>query len=465
MSVMTHISRRRLLRTASAGAAGLAFSGTVSGNHEDPGPLADFGGTSCDVDRTDDRYLPWSTDGLYGGWGGHEYHVTEPGLKGGENPVVFVHGNTRDACDFAEHATRFLDRGYGGDQLWSITFRQSTSTHAEMARQLEDFVSNVRSQTGADSVDVIAHSLGVTGARFWLSDLRPYLGRWPSVLLDPEHPAAEPKFDVVNTFIGLAGANKGTWTCNLGGPGCQKGPAGRTTSAEVCNVISPECAQEPGQPLFDVNHHGFDCTDLTTPCEVNETPHSDTTDYYTIRGDLDAFFVPNPDSPELEGANANVLLQGRDHDAVRASQPSIEFIYQWVTDDLKTRKDRPTRVDAEGERSDLDRVYTVGQTAEIDLQMEAGRPVILRDRIPYDWTVVEEESDDVCAVAPKPHQGVREVYFDNMRPTRGHDVAYIVRAPERSGRYEFGPAEVRAPDATEWKEIPNTTDETYVVSL
>lgn len=464
---MTRISRRRLLRTVSAGAVGLGLTGTVGGSHDenDATPFADFGGTSCDEPRTSGRYLPFETDEQYGGWGGNEYHVTEPGLRGGENPVVFVHGNTRDACDYSDHATRYLDRGYGGDQLWSITFRESTSTHAEMARQLDDFVGNVLSYTGADTVDVVSHSLGVTGVRTWMADLRQYLDRWPSVLLECDHPAAEPKFDLVDTFVGLAGANEGTWACNLGGPGCRKGPAGRTTTAEVCNVISPECAQEPGEPLFDLNHHGYDCTDPESACEVNETPHSDTTDYYTVRGTLDTFFVDNPDSPALEGANANVVLQGRDHDAVRASEASIELVYQWVTDDLPDREDRATRVDAEGERDEMDDVYTAGQTARIGLEVDAGRPVILRDRIPYDWEVAEDEEDDVTAVAPRPHRGVREVYFDDMRPRRSHEVAYTVVAPENTGRYEFGPTEVRTPDATEWADVPDTTDATYVVGL
>jgi pimeloyl-ACP methyl ester carboxylesterase len=464
------ISRRRLLRTVSVGAASLGALGTVGANHEEPdgGPLADFEGTECDVDRTDDRYLPWSTNGAYGGWGGHEYHVTEPGLRGDENPIVFVHGNTREACDYADHATKFLERGYGGDQLWSITFRESTSTHAEMARQLDDFVANVCAHTGADTVDVVAHSLGVTGARFWLSDLRPYLeeeGRWPSVLLEADHPAAAPKFDVVDTFVGLAGANEGTWTCNLGGPGCQKGPAGRTTTAVVCNVISPECAQETGQPLFDINHHGTDCLDPSTTCEVNETPQSDTTDYYTIRGNADAFFVPNPDSPELAGAKANVLLPGRDHDAVRASETSIELIYQWTTEDLATRTDRATTVEANGERRGLDSLYTGGEVANVELTVEADRPMILRDRVPYDWSVDLERSEDVTAVAPRPHRGLREVYFENMRPQKSHEVSFLVEAPASSGRYEFGPAEVRTPDATEWAAVPVTTEETYVLGL
>ena len=35
--------------------------------------------------------------------------------------------------------------------------------------------------------------------------------------------------------------------------------------------------------------------------------------------------------------------------------------------------------------------------------------------------------------------------------------------PEESGSYEFGPAEIRSPDATQWAEVPDTTTEFYVV--
>jgi hypothetical protein len=138
------LDRRQFLRAATATGA-IASTGLASASHDDGdgNPLAGFGGTQCDVDRTDDRYLPFDTDGEYGGWGGHEYHATDPGLRGGENPIVFVHGNTHDACDWSDHATRFLDRGYGGDGLWAITFAAESPTHDEMARQLDDFVANV----------------------------------------------------------------------------------------------------------------------------------------------------------------------------------------------------------------------------------------------------------------------------------------------------------------------------------
>ena len=106
------LDRRRFLRAAATGGA-LASTGTAAADHDDVegNPFAGLGGTGCDVDRTDDRYLPFDTGGAYGGWGGNEYHATEPGLPGGENPVVSVYGNTRDACDWSDHATRYLRRG------------------------------------------------------------------------------------------------------------------------------------------------------------------------------------------------------------------------------------------------------------------------------------------------------------------------------------------------------------------
>lgn len=33
-----------------------------------------------------------------------------------------------------------------------------------------------------------------------------------------------------------------------------------------------------------------------------------------------------------------------------------------------------------------------------------------------------------------------------------------VEAPAESGTYEFGPAQVRTPDATAWVDVPDTTD-------
>lgn len=273
------ITRRDLLRAAgAAGVAGAAGLGTV--------PATAAG--ECSGGRTNGGNLPFETGGEYGGWGGHEFHGTEPGLD--QNPVVFVHGNTRDACDFLKHAEEFLSRGYGGDALWSITFREETSTHPEMRDQLEGFVGDVRTYTGATTVNVVAHSLGVTGARFWLAE--------------------NGRYDWVDTFVGLAGANHGTSTC----PTCTAYPG----TGEPCQFISPMCADEPGEPLYELNY-------------PDETPQANSTDYYTIRGTADTFYPVNADSPRLEGAIRNVVLEGATHDEVRESGASIDRQYYWTT--------------------------------------------------------------------------------------------------------------------------------------
>jgi pimeloyl-ACP methyl ester carboxylesterase len=428
------LDRRRFLRAASATGT-LASTGLAAASHDDEAgyPLAGFSGTACDVDRTDDRYLPFDTDGAYGGWGGNEYHATDPGLPGGENPVVFVHGNTRDACDWSDHATRYLRRGYGGDQLWSITFENESPTHDEMARQLDDFVSNVLAYAGADTVDVVSHSLGVTGVRFWMADSDAFAD------IDERFDVGVgSRYDVVDTFVGCAGANEGTSTC---GPGCEQGPG----ASRVCGFISPDCA-EPGGPLHRLN-------------DPDETPGD--VDYYTLRGNLDYFYADNRDSPKLDGANANVVLSARAHNAARASEPAIEFIYQWVTDADPGRPDRATEVEAEGTHETDGSVYVGGGTARVGLSVDASGPVLLRDRVPYTADVYMERDESITAVAPRPHLGVREIYFEG--PADGYDLEYLVGVPEESGSYEFGPAEIRSPDATQWAGVPDTTTEFYVV--
>jgi len=76
--------------------------------------------------------------------------------------------------------------------------------------------------------------------------------------------------------------------------------------------------------------------------------------------------------------------------------------------------------------------------------------------------ICTEQSDDVVAVAPRPHRGVREVYLGG--PSAAFEVEYFVEMPESSGSYTFGPAQVRTPAATEWADVPDTSTEVLVVS-
>ncbi|MFD1585919.1 esterase/lipase family protein [Halorientalis brevis] len=239
----------------------------------------------CAHDRTSDARLPWATEG-YGGWGGHEHHGTDPGTE--QTPVVFVHGNQRDACDWDVHAEFFRNRSYGGDDLWAITFGSGSPSHDEMADQLDAFVARVREYTGASSVAVVSHSLGVTGTRYWLH--------------------REDRYDWVDTFVGLAGANHGTVLNSMAVR------AGLTTGTyKMSRFLRKDYHRLSEHPLADLN--------------AEETPGD--VDYYTLRGTDDPLFWNCLDSPALEGAE-NVAITA-DHDGVRASLPAIEHVFEWCS--------------------------------------------------------------------------------------------------------------------------------------
>lgn len=284
--------RRNLLAALGSASGSIVLAGCQDTDESDEEGDSDdldpglSGGASCPRDRTDDTALPFDSNGEYGGWGGHAYHETDAGLR--ERPVVFVHGNGRDACDFDEHAAYFAKRGYMGDALWSITFERETATHEEMADQLDSFIVQVREYTDAGRVDLVGHSLGVTGLRYWLSDRERY--EWASSL------------------IGLAGANHGTWTC---GPGCAAGLG----TTRICDFLSHVCADTPGRTLYELNH-------------PEETPES--VEYYTIRGTADEFFRTRPESPELNGAE-NVAIEDADHDEIRTSEKTKELLFEWLS--------------------------------------------------------------------------------------------------------------------------------------
>jgi len=252
--------RRAFLRKT--GATGLAVAAGASATS---GEAAALGG-QCDVSRTDDSNLPWSSRGLYGGWGGADYWGDSSGVE--RTPVVFVHGNLNDACNWDTIATHLYDEGWNGDELWSITFSEGTTNHAEMKVQLDDFVQNVMSRTGQGEVHLVAHSLGVTGVRNWMDEYDRH--GW------------------VGTFVGLAGANHGVCIC----PGCYDTTLGGDYSGifgagEACQYIAVQCFSVPGHPLYEINL-------------PDETPGD--VDYYMMRGIYDPLFYCNVFSPYLDGA-------------------------------------------------------------------------------------------------------------------------------------------------------------------
>ena len=139
-----------------------------------------------------------------GGWGG-----IAKGYPLRHHPVIFVHGNTRDATDWDEPGKsvkqRFLAAGYSMQELWALSYNgkstkneppplQCRTANRVNVSDLAAFVAAVLAYTGAPKVDLVAHSLGVTIAR---SMLKSYPGL----------------SQAIEDFVAIAGPNHGTTVC------------------------------------------------------------------------------------------------------------------------------------------------------------------------------------------------------------------------------------------------------------
>lgn len=144
------------------------------------------------------------------------------GRRAGEDlprndPVVFIHGNADRAAGEADGMPQgwtavirhFLAQGYTPAELYATTWgpadpaRSKEQAHAfAVVSRLRAFIKAVLAYSGAERVDVIGHSMGVTLARKAIQggmlegrDLGPSLG------------------DRVDTLVGIAGANRGLTAC------------------------------------------------------------------------------------------------------------------------------------------------------------------------------------------------------------------------------------------------------------
>lgn len=84
----------------------------------------------------------------------------------GPRPVIVLHGYAMNRANFVPLAYRLARAGVGpimGFEYWTL------GRTAAAAHQLEWFVAHVRAATGADSVDIIGHSMGGVVARYYVT--------------------------------------------------------------------------------------------------------------------------------------------------------------------------------------------------------------------------------------------------------------------------------------------------------
>lgn len=209
-------------------------------------------------------------------------------MSAAATPVVFVHGNASGRYVWDGAAEHLRDRGYGDRELHRIDFSGLTPSHTDMARELDDFVESVIEASSADQVDIVSHSLGVTGARWWMF--------------------TRDGHERVRRFVGLAGANHGLT------------PA--TYAARFGFAVGPWASSA----FLRDDYHRLDNHPLQL---LNSDETFGDVRYFTVRGSRDTLFALDPASPRLCGAEQNAVV-GAGHVGVIDDAATLQLLTRWL---------------------------------------------------------------------------------------------------------------------------------------
>lgn len=120
------------------------------------------------------------------------------------NPVVFVHGYNADPGVWGALRADLRATGYTDAELFSFGYDTHLSVNEVLAGRLGAYVDQVRRETGAARVDVVAHSFGSLVSRWYVK-----FGGGAAA---------------VDHWVSLAGPNRGTstaWACALWDQACR----------------------------------------------------------------------------------------------------------------------------------------------------------------------------------------------------------------------------------------------------
>lgn len=245
-----------------------------------------------------------------GGWGG-----LRQGAPLRHRPVIFVHGNTRDADDWDEPGKsvkqRFLETGYSQQELWALSYNGKSTKREPAALQcrtdtrlnasdLAAFTKAVLAYTGAPKVDLIGHSLGVMLIRSVLAD-------HPDLLTRVEH------------VVAIAGPNHGTTVCRrlwlmwfIG-----------WNDFIGCNELVP------GSDWLARLNDGRGTGETPRPARYMTIYDGTGADIF-YRSWLFGWYFGDADSPALEGAE-NKRLPGLTHDELRTDPQAVALFLRFVS--------------------------------------------------------------------------------------------------------------------------------------
>lgn len=133
------------------------------------------------------------------------------GEKVTKDPVIFIHGNSDSAAGWKGSIETFSKNGYKPSEMYAMTWgpqnplASGQQYHSEKyLEEVRAFIQAVKEYTGAEKVDVIGHSMGVTLARKAIEG-----GDGFDSQTHQKFDLGKPMTDSVDTFVGIAGANHG----------------------------------------------------------------------------------------------------------------------------------------------------------------------------------------------------------------------------------------------------------------
>jgi len=193
------------------------------------------------------------------GFGGAESGETSHSLY--RTPVIFIHGNTVSARFWLPAREYFLQDGYGRDELWALGYGWdhvhyfdandlSVQSIDRIVSSVIDYLSRKRG-VPVRQVDIVAHSLGVTVVRQWLLQTNSY--------------------HKVRNFIGVAGANHGTWTSSLYPRGPQRAVSWELAPGSPWLGQLNRAGEAPGPTRYMTLYDGTGWNDVFFPRPLQDS--------------------------------------------------------------------------------------------------------------------------------------------------------------------------------------------------
>ena len=109
-----------------------------------------------------------------------------PGPAAAQVPVLLVPGWFDTERDMAALKIRLLGAGWPSDRVASVTFEDPAGSSIDHAIEILHALEDLRTRTGADEVDIIAHSMGGLATR-WYIMTHPEHGLRRTVFLGSPH--------------------------------------------------------------------------------------------------------------------------------------------------------------------------------------------------------------------------------------------------------------------------------------